>query len=59
MKVAAADKKKALSLSGTKVKMKKGTKKGTYIMKLKAQVAKTKNYGAAATKVVTVKVVIK
>lgn len=58
-KVASKDKKKVLSLSGSKVKVKKGAKKGTYTIKLKAQVAKTRNYGAAVTKVVTVKVVVK
>ena len=58
-KVVAKDKKKVLSLSGSKIKVKKGAKKGAYTIKLKASVAKTKYYKAAATKVVTVKVAVK
>ena len=58
-KVAAKDKKKVLSLSAGKVKVKKGAKRGTYTIKLKASVAKTANYGAASSKVVTVKVTVK
>ena len=57
-KVVTKDKKKALSLKSGKVVVKKGAKKGTYTIKLKATVSGTANYGAAATKVVTVKVVV-
>ena len=58
-KVTSKDKKKVLSLSGSKVKVKKGAKKGTYTIKLKASVSKTKNYKAASSKVVTVKIKVK
>ena len=58
-KVAAKDKKKVLALKGGKVVVKKGAMKGTYVIKLKATVAATKNYKAAQTKVVTVRVVVK
>jgi hypothetical protein len=58
-KVATADSKKVLSLKGGKVVVKKGAKKGAYTIKLKASVAGTKNYKAATSKVVTVKVVVK
>ena len=58
-KVKTKDKKKVLSLSKNKIKVKKGAKKGTYKIKLKATVAKTKNYNAANSKVVTVKVTVK
>lgn len=58
-KVAAKDKKKVLTLKSGKIQVKKGAKKGTYTIKLKASVAKTKNYKAASTKVVTVKVTVK
>ena len=58
-KVTTADKKKALTLKNGKVQVKKGAKKGTYTIKLKAKVAKTKNYKAAASRVVTVKVTVK
>ena len=58
-KVAAKDKKGVLTLKAGKVVVKKGAKKGTYVIKLKATVAGTKNYKAAASKVVTVKVVVK
>ena len=58
-KVTAKDKKNVLSLSGSKIMVKKGAKKGTYAIKLKASVAKTKNYKAASTKAVTVKVTVK
>jgi len=57
-KVATKDAKKVLSLSGSKVVVKKGAKKGTYTIKLKASVAKTANYKAATTKTVTVKVTV-
>lgn len=58
-KVTAKDKKGVLSLKNGKVQVKKGAKAGTYAIKLKASVAKTKNYKAASTKVVTVKVTVK
>jgi hypothetical protein len=58
-KVTKKDKKKVLSLSGKKIKVKKGAKKGKYTIKLKATVAETKDYKAASTKVVTVKVTVK
>ena len=58
-KVVTKDKKKALVLKGSKVKVKKGTKKGNYVIKLKASVAKTKNYKAANSKVVSVEVKVK
>jgi len=53
------DKKKALKLKGGKVVVKKGTRKGTYTIKLKAKVKATKNWKAASTKTVTVKVKVK
>ena len=53
------DAKKVLSLKGNKVVVKKGAKKGTYTIKLKASVAKTSNYKAASTKMVVVKVTVK
>ena len=58
-KVSKKDKKRVLSLKGGKVKVKKGAKRGTYTIKLRASVAGTKNYKAASTKVVTVKVTVK
>jgi hypothetical protein len=58
-KVSTKDKKKVLTLKSGKVVVKKGAKKGTYYIKLKATVAATKNYKSATTKVVTVKVVVK
>ena len=58
-KVTAKDKKNALTLSGKKVKVKKGAKKGTYTIKLQATVKKTANYKAAKTKTVKVKVIVK
>lgn len=58
-KVTAKDKKNVLRLSGNKIIVKKGAKKGKYTIKVKAQVTKTKNYKAATTKVVTVKVTVK
>ena len=58
-KVTAKDKKGVLSLKSGKVVVKKGAKRGTYIIKLKATVAGTKNYKAVTTKTVTVKVVVK
>ena len=58
-KVTSKDKKKVLSLSGSKIKVKKGAKKKTYTIKLKASVGKTANYAAASTKTVTVKVKVK
>lgn len=58
-KVTKKDKKKVLSLSGKKIKVKKGAKKGTYTIKVKATVAATTKYKAASTKVVTVKVMVK
>jgi len=57
--VAKKDKKGVLKLKGNKVIVKKGAKKGTYTIKLKAKVAKTKNWKAASTKAVTVKVKVK
>lgn len=58
-KVSAKDKKKVLSLTKKgKIQVKKGAKKGTYTIKLKASVAKTANYSKATTKTVTVKVTI-
>jgi len=53
------DSKKVLSLKAGKVQVKKGAKKGTYTIKLVAKVAKTANYKAASSKVVTVKVTVK
>ena len=58
-KVVTADAKKALTLKGGKVLVKKGAKKGTYTVKLKANVAKTKNYNAASSKTVTVTMRVK
>ncbi len=58
-KVSKKDKKKVLSLKSGKVVVKKGAKKGTYTIKLKASVPATANYKGAATKVVTVKVTVK
>jgi len=57
--VAKKDKKKVLKLKGGKVVVKKGAKKGTYTIKLKAKVKATKNWTAAKTKTVTVKVKVK
>ncbi|MBQ9001355.1 MAG: BspA family leucine-rich repeat surface protein [Eggerthellaceae bacterium] len=57
--VTTKDAKKALSLSGTNVKVAKGAKAGTYTLKAKASVKGTSNYTAASTKVVTVKVAVK
>ena len=50
------DTKNVLSFKSGKVVVKKGSKKGTYTIKLKASVVATKNYKAASTNVVTVKV---
>ncbi len=58
-KVVAKDKKNVLSLRGKKIKVKKGAKKGTYVIKLRASVAKTANYGSASTKTVKVYVTVK
>ncbi len=58
-KVAAKDPKRALTLLGNKVKVKKGAKKGVYTLKLVAFVAKNGNYKAAKSKTVTVKVTVK
>lgn len=58
-KVTAKDKKGVLSLKGKKIVVKKGAKKGTYRIKLKASVAGTKNYKGASTKVVKVTVRVK
>ena len=58
-KVTTKDKKKVLSLSGGKVKVKKGAKKGAYTMGLQASVKATDNYAKASTKTVTVKVTVK
>jgi len=58
-KVKTSDKKKVLSLKGDKVNVKKGARAGTYTIKVYAAVAKTANYTAATTKVVTVKVTVK
>lgn len=58
-KVTAKDRKGVLSLKGGKVQVKKGAKKGTYTIKLKATVAAAKNYKAATTKVVKVTVTVK
>lgn len=58
-KVTKKDAKGALSLKSGKVKVKKGTKKGTYTIKLKATIPATATYKAATTKVVTVKAVVK
>ena len=57
--VSKKDAKNVLSLKGSKVVVKKGAKKGNYVLKLKAQVAKSANYNAATSKVVTVKVSVK
>ena len=57
--VTTKDAKGVLSLKNGKVLVKKGAKAGTYTMKLKASVAKTQNYKAASTKVVTVMVTVK
>lgn len=56
--VVAKDKKGVLRLKDGKVQVKKGAKAGTYTVKLKANVAQTKNYKAASAKVVTVKVTV-
>ena len=53
------DKKGVLSLKAGKVKVKKGAKKGTYTMKLRANVPETKNYRQAYSKTVKVKVTVK
>ncbi len=45
--------------SSGKIKVKKGTKKGTYTVKVKIKAAKTANYNAATAKTVTVKVKVK
>ena len=58
-KVVTKDSKKVLSHKNGKVRVKRSAKKGTYTIKLKASVASTKNYKAASTKVLTVKVVVK
>ncbi len=58
-KVYAKDKKKVLTLKNGKIKVKKGAKKGTYTIKVRAYVAKTAKYKAAKTKVVTIKVRVK
>ena len=58
-KVTSKDKKKVLTLKNGKVQVKKSAKKGTYTIKLKACVAATKNWKAAYTKVVTVKITVK
>ena len=58
-KTVTKDSKKVLSLKNGKVQVKKGAKKGTYIIKLKASVTKTKNYTAASSKALSVKVVVK
>ena len=58
-KVAAKDKKGVLKLKSGKVVVKKGAKKGTYTMKLKAFVKGTANYKAATSRSVTVKVTVK
>lgn len=57
--VAKKDAKKVLVLKGSKVVVAKGAKKGTYALKLKAKVAKSANYNAATSKVVTVKVKVR
>lgn len=54
----AKDKKGVLSLKNGKVQVKRGAKAGVYTIKLKASVAKTKNYTAASTKTVTVTVTV-
>ncbi|MBR3327666.1 MAG: hypothetical protein IKG22_10135 [Atopobiaceae bacterium] len=41
------------------IQVKKGAKAGTYTIKLKASVAKMKNYKATSTKVVTVKITVR
>ena len=52
--------KKVLSCTKAgKVKVKKGTKAGTYVIKLKANVKSTSNYNAIKNKVVTVTVKVK
>jgi hypothetical protein len=53
------DKKGALTLKSGKVQVKKGAKKGAYTIKLQAFVKESKNYNAATSKVVTVKVTVK
>ena len=55
--VAKKDKKKVLKLKKGKVTVKKGAKKGTYTIKLKASVGATANY-AGVSKTITVKVKI-
>ena len=57
--VAKKDKKKVLSLKAGKIVVKKGAKKGTYTMKVKASVKGTANYKAATSGPVTVKVTVK
>lgn len=58
-KVVVADKRKALSLRGGKVIVRKGAGKGAYTIKVRAEVPKGKTYEAARTKVVAVKVTVK
>ena len=58
-RVVTKDKKGVLTLKSGKVQVKKGAKKGTYTIKLRARVAKTKNYKAANSKTVTIKVTVK
>lgn len=59
-KVSKNNAKKVLSLTKAgKVKVKKGAKKGTYTIKLKANVKGTANYKAVKNKLVTVKVKVK
>ncbi len=57
--IAKKDAKKTLTLKGSKVIVKKGAKKGTYVLKLKAVVAESTKYQAATSKTVTVKVKVK
>lgn len=57
--VAKKDGKKVLKLKNGKIVAKKGAKKGTYTITLKATVAGTQNYAAASSKPVVVKVRVK
>ena len=58
-KVTKKDSKGVLKLKGKKIVVKKGAKKGTYKMKLRAKVKEGKSYQAAKSKVVTVKIKVK
>ena len=58
-KVVKADKKKCLKFKAGKVTVKKGTKKGTYTIKVKASAKAGKNYKKFKAKTYTIKVKVK